>query len=115
MKELDFSLATTSEIIKELASRAKYKRKQDKARYGTQKQFAEHIGMSFRSYQEFEINGKISLDKFIDVLRGLDNLEQNQNILQIGNDELFRVGINIKKSFSKTTMEQKIVIPNVFK
>ena len=49
-KQLDFSLATTEEIIKELTSRAKDKRKYNITRYGTQKQFAEHIGMSFRSY-----------------------------------------------------------------
>ena len=49
MKELDFSLASTEEIIKELARRAKQKRKQNMHHYGDQKSFAEHIGMSYRS------------------------------------------------------------------
>ena len=89
MKEVDFSLATTEEIIKELAFRAKDKRKHNIARYGTQKQFAQHIGMSFRSYQEFEISGKITLEKFIDVLRGLDALEDSQQLLKVKDEELF--------------------------
>ena len=90
-KQLDFSLATTEEIIKELAKRAKDKRKRNSSRYGTQKQFAEHIGMSFRSYQEFEISGKITLEKFIDVLRGLNSLEESEQLLKVRDEELFEV------------------------
>jgi len=90
MREIDFSLASTEEIIKELASRAKQKRKKNSARYGTQKEFAEHIGMSFRSYQEFEMSGKITLEKFIDVLRGLDAIEDSDHLLKIKDEELFR-------------------------
>lgn len=89
MNEIDFSLATTEEIIKELASRAKQKRKRNSSRYGTQKEFAEHIGMSFRSYQEFEISGKITLEKFIDILRGLDAIEDSEQLLKIKDEELF--------------------------
>lgn len=95
MSEIDFTLATTQEIIKELASRAKQKRKKS----GTQKQFAEHIGMSFRSYQEFEISGKITLEKFIDVLRGLEAIEDAQELLKIKDDALFEVHKNSKKRF----------------
>ncbi|MBL6969988.1 MAG: hypothetical protein ISR68_01165 [Campylobacterales bacterium] len=91
MKEIDFSLATTEEIIKELASRAKRKRKKNSKQYGTQKEFAQHIGMSFRSYQEFEIRGKITLEKFIDVLRGLDALEESEHLLEVTDEELFKV------------------------
>ena len=36
MREIDFSLATTEEIITELARRAKQKRKKNSAKYGTQ-------------------------------------------------------------------------------
>ncbi|MBU1667752.1 hypothetical protein KKC13_04985 [bacterium] len=114
MIELDFSLATTGEIMKELASRAKHKRKQNMAHYGSQKKFAEHIGMSFRSYQEFEISGKITLEKFIDVLRGLDALEESQQLLKTRDEELFKERKNIKKSTPKTTSDQKTLIPNVF-
>jgi hypothetical protein len=46
--------------------------------------------MSFRSYQEFEISGKISLEKFIDVLRGLDCIEDIQDILKIKDEKLFK-------------------------
>lgn len=90
MQEMDFSLASTEEIVRELASRAKHKRKRNSARYGTQKEFAEHIGMSFRSYQEFEISGKITLEKFIDVLRGLDSIEDSEGLLKIKDEELFK-------------------------
>lgn len=100
MKELDFSLATTEEIIKELTSRAKDKRKYNITRYGTQKQFAEHIGMSFRSYQEFEISGKITLEKFIDVLRGLDALEESEELLNVRDEDLFEER-RTKKNFFK--------------
>ncbi|MDD3343309.1 MAG: hypothetical protein PHR87_07030 [Sulfurospirillaceae bacterium] len=95
MSEIDFTLATTQEIIKELASRAKKKRKKN----GTQKQFAEHIGISFRSYQEFEISGKITLEKFIDVLRGLEAIEDAQELLKIKDEALFEVYKNSKKRF----------------
>jgi transcriptional regulator with XRE-family HTH domain len=90
MREMDFSLATTQEIVKELARRAKQKRKKNSARYGTQKEFAAHIGMSYRSYQNFEINGKITLEKFIDILRGLDAIEDSAELLKIKDEELFK-------------------------
>jgi len=90
MKELDFSLATTQEIIEELAIRAKQKRKRNIQQYGTQKEFAKHIGMTYRRYQHFEITGKITLEKFIDVLRGLDALEALQNLLEPTDEELFQ-------------------------
>ncbi len=98
MSHIDFSLASTQEIIKELALRAKQKRKRNIKRYGTQKQFAEHIGMSYRSYQEFEISGKITLERFIDVLRGLDAIEDSSEILEIKDEELFEKKI---KNFQK--------------
>ena len=51
MNMLAFDLSTTKEIVKELASRAKTKRK----KLGmTQKQFADHIGMKFSTYARFE-------------------------------------------------------------
>jgi len=97
MREIDFTLATTEEIIKELALRAKQKRKRNSARYGTQKEFAAHIGMSYRSYQEFEISGKITLEKFIDILRGLDAIEDSEKLLKIKDEELFEEHKNRKK------------------
>lgn len=89
MKALDFSLATTEEIIKELAQRAKQKRKKNMHYYGDQKVFAKHIGIGYRNYQQFEISGKITLEKFIDVLRGLDALEEVQGLLKPSDEDLF--------------------------
>ena len=90
MKALDFSLATTDEIMKELSRRAKQKRKQDMQYYGDQKKFSKHIGMTHRRYQQFEINGKITLEKFIDVLRGLNELDEIQHLLELGDEALFK-------------------------
>lgn len=125
MKELDFSLATTQEIIKELAQRAKQKRKQNMNHYGDQKSFAKHIGMSYRSYQQFEINGKITLEKFIDVLRGLDALEESEEILKINDETLFDKKSRqektspyhlLKKEISKKEFDDNnmVNIPDVF-
>lgn len=113
MREVDFSLATTQEIIKELALRTKQKRKRNRTRYGTQKEFAAHIGMSYRSYQEFEISGKITLEKFIDVLRGLDAVNDIEDILKIKDEELFDDYKN-KKALSKITKSTIVEIPHVF-
>lgn len=114
MSEIDFSLATTEEIIKELARRAKQKRKKNSAKYGTQKEFAAHIGMSFRSYQEFEISGKITLEKFIHVLRGLDAIEDSTELLKIKDEELFEENKNRRKTSSKMVSEKIVEILNVF-
>lgn len=115
MSEIDFSLATTEEIIKELAQRAKQKRKRNSTKYCTQKEFAAHIGMSYRSYQEFEISGKIPLERFIDVLRGLDSLEDISELLKIKDEELFEEHKNRRKTSSKMVSQKLVEIPNVFK
>ena len=113
MKELDFSLATTEEIIKKLAQRAKQKRKKNMHYYGDQKSFAKHIGISYRSYQQFEISGKITLEKFIDVLRGLDALEEVQGLLKPSDEDLFNklsTGKEMKplKDFKKEIHTQEL-------
>jgi hypothetical protein len=121
MKALDFSLATTEEIIKELAQRAKQKRKKNMHHYGNQKSFANHIGMSYRSYQQFEISGKITLEKFIDVLRGLDALEEVQVLLMPSEDDLFNrietkplQSLKNKREINELDEEDMVKIPNVF-
>ena len=123
MKELDFTLATTEEIIKELAQRAKRKRKKNMHYYGNQKAFAKHIGIGYRSYQQFEISGKITLEKFIDVLRGLDALEEVQGLLKPSDEDLFKNKETNSRNISKNASdkievdkdEDAIVnIPNVF-
>lgn len=124
MAELDFTLATTEEILKELGKRAKEKRKREMEYFGSQKDFAKHIGMTSRRYQEFEINGKITLEKFIDVLRGLEVLEDIQELLNKKDEDFFHK----KRDAKKMTLEKKdtkssndtqkndtdVHIPNVF-
>jgi len=123
MKALDFSLATTDEIMKELSRRAKQKRKQDMQYYGDQKKFAKHIGMTHRRYQQFEINGKITLEKFIDVLRGLNALDEIQHLLELGDEALFKEknprntsrSSSKKKHVEEVNEDYKVVnIPDVF-
>ncbi len=124
MKELDFSLVTTEEIIKELAQRAKRKRKKNMHFYGDQKSFAKHIGISHRTYQQFEISGKITLEKFIDILRGLDALEEMQGILKPSDEDLFNKishrketkPLNLFKNeiCTKDDDDDMVDIPNVF-
>ena len=107
MKELDFSLATTEEILKELARRAKQKRKRDMHYYGDQKKFAKHIGMTHRRYQQFEMTGKITLEKFIDALRGLDALDEIQCLLELGDESLFKEGNSKKGTKSSPSFRNK--------
>jgi len=108
MKALDFSLATTEEIIKELAQRAKQKRKKNMHYYGDQKSFAKHIGISHQIYQQFEISGKITLEKFIDVLRGLDALEEVQALLKPSDEDLFNKMSHKKENKSLKLFKNEI-------
>lgn len=124
MAELDFTLATTEEILKELGKRAKEKRKREIEYFGSQKDFAKHIGMTSRRYQEFEINGKITLEKFIDVLRGLEVLEDIQDLLNKKDEDFFNKKRDVKKkilekkdtksSNDKQKNDTDVYIPNVF-
>jgi len=112
--------------MKELSRRAKQKRKQDMEYYGNQKEFAQHIGMTYRRYQQFEINGKITLEKFIDVLRGLNALDKIQGLLELGDESLFKEenpkkktksshSFSSKKHTEEIDRDEKIVtIPDVF-
>jgi|GEM_PF-2445494 len=117
----DFSLATVDEIVKEIAKRAKAKRKSNPKRYGTQKEFAKHIGMPHRSYQEFEIKGKISFENLIKVLIGLDSIDELSELLLPNDVELFEAKNSSTKSTTKQKSSQKtygktfdIDIPDVF-
>lgn len=80
-----FELATTKEIVKELASRAKAKRKQIGM---SQKQFAEHIGMKFSTYARFEKTGLISFSNFVDTMRGLNSITDLEALLIVENENL---------------------------
>ncbi|MDO9208882.1 MAG: helix-turn-helix transcriptional regulator [Sulfuricurvum sp.] len=80
-----FELATTKEIIKELSSRAKAKRKQVGM---SQKEFADHIGMKFSTYARFEKTGLISLNNFVDTMRGLNSITDLEALLIVENENL---------------------------
>ncbi|MFA6145589.1 MAG: helix-turn-helix transcriptional regulator [Sulfurimonas sp.] len=80
-----FELATTSEIVKELANRTKIKRKKIGM---SQKEFAEHIGMKFSTYARFEKTGLISLSNFVDTMRGLYAINDLDSLLLSSNTEL---------------------------
>lgn len=85
MNMLPFDLSTTQEIVKELASRVKAKRKKIGM---SQKQFTEHIGMRFGTDARFEKTGLISLNNFVDTLRGLYSIEDLESILIDKNEHL---------------------------
>ncbi len=80
-----FELATTKEIVKELATRAKVKRKKIGM---SQKEFAEHIGMKFSTYARFEKTGLISLNNFVDTLRGLYSIGDFEALMIDENENL---------------------------
>lgn len=80
-----FELATTNEIVKTLAERAKVKRKKIGM---SQKEFAEHIGMKYSTYARFEKTGLISLNNFVDTLRGLFSIGDLEALLIDENDNL---------------------------
>lgn len=80
-----FEFATTNEIVKELATRTKIKRKKIGM---SQKQFAEHIGMKFSTYARFEKTGLISLSNFIDTVRGLYAINDLDSLLNSNTAEL---------------------------
>lgn len=80
-----FELATTKEIVTQLASRAKIKRKKIGM---SQKEFADHIGMKFSTYARFEKTGLISLNNFVDTMRGLYCLSDLETLLIDENDNL---------------------------
>ena len=69
----NYEFMTSAEIGKSLAVRIKVIRKK---RFKTQELFAEHIGMSFGKYARFEKTGQISFEGFIDIVKGLDRVEE---------------------------------------
>lgn len=80
-----FELATTKEIVTELADRAKVKRKKIGM---SQKEFADHIGMKFSTYARFEKTGLISLNNFVDTMRGLNSITDLEALLIVDNENL---------------------------
>lgn len=80
-----FEFATTKEIVNELSSRAKTKRKKIGM---SQKEFSDHIGMKFSTYARFEKTGLISLNNFVDTMRGLNSITDLEALLIVDNENL---------------------------
>lgn len=74
------------ETIKLLAKNIKEIRKQ---RFKTQNLFAKHIGMSYSKYARFEKSGEISFDGFVEIVKGLDKLDEFINLFKVSS--LFEV------------------------
>ncbi len=89
----DFMFESSQKIIEMLVTRVKAIRKQKKI---TQKEFAQHIGMSFGTYKKFESSYKISLEGFKDICRGLDKMDDVYELLKA--DTVEEIGI---KSYKK--------------
>lgn len=82
----NYEFMTSAEITKALAVKIKTVRK---ARFKTQKLFAEHIGMNYNTYARFEKTGQISFKGFIAIVKGLNRIEEfttlfdeNQEVIQ---------------------------------
>jgi len=69
----NYEFMTSAEISKSVALKIKKIRKK---RFKTQELFAKHIGMSFGKYARFEKSGQISFQGFIDIIQGLDRVEE---------------------------------------
>ena len=69
----NFEFMTSVEIAKALAKRIQTIRKK---KFKTQKEFAEHIGMSYGTYARFEKTGQVSFVGFLEIIKGLDLIEQ---------------------------------------
>lgn len=78
--------------------------------------------MPHRSYQEFEIKGKISFENLVKVLIGLDSIDELSELLLPNDVELFESKDSSTKSATKQKAPQEtygktfdIEIPDVFK
>ena len=67
---------TSSELTKKIAKKIKIIRKK---RFKTQAEFAQHIGMSYGTYARFEKTGQVSFLGFIDILKGIDRVDDIAN------------------------------------
>jgi len=85
------------EVIKLLAKNIKEIRKQ---RFKTQELFAKHIGMTYSKYARFEKSGQISLDGFIEIVKGLNMLDEFINLFK--SSSLFEIVPSVEVIEEKT-------------
>ena len=68
-----------------------------------------------KSLEIIDKYSSVKIDKkFIDVLRGLDAIEDSTELLKIKDEELFEEHKNRRKTSSKMVSEKIVEIPNVF-
>ena len=80
MNSNEFIFATSNEIAKTLADRAKDIRVNELKI--NQVDFAKKIGMSYGKYQRFEQNADIRLEDFITIMRYLNRLDEVGELLE---------------------------------
>ncbi|PHQ64678.1 MAG: hypothetical protein COB99_08390 [Sulfurimonas sp.] len=69
----NFEFMTSSEINKALAKKIQLIRKKH---FKSQKLFSTHINMSLGTYARFEKTGQVSLKGFIDILKGIERVDE---------------------------------------
>ncbi|MDF1877805.1 helix-turn-helix transcriptional regulator [Sulfurimonas sp. SAG-AH-194-L11] len=69
----NYGFMTSDEIAKSLAIKIKVLRKK---KFKTQKEFAQHIGMSHGAYARYEKTGQISFSRFIDIVKGINRIDE---------------------------------------
>ena len=99
MTDIEFSLQTSEEITQELAIRAKDMRTHLNI---SQEDFAKKAGLNYHTYASFERSGKISLERFINVVRYLGRIEEINKLLVL--DDVERIGL---KEYSKVISKSK--------
>lgn len=75
----DYGFMTSAQISKTIAKKIKAIRKK---RFKTQELFAEHIGISFSKYARFEKTGHIQFPDFIEVVKGIDRIDELEGLFE---------------------------------
>ncbi len=75
----DFEFMSSVEITKAIAKKIKPIRKK---RFKTQELFAKHIGVSYAKYARFEKSGQIQLVDFIEVIKGVNRIDEIQGLFK---------------------------------
>lgn len=83
--ENDFEFMTSTEITKSIAKKIKLIRKKQ---FKTQEIFAKHIGMSLGSYARFEKTGQISFKGFIEILKGVQRVDEISDLFALHVEEI---------------------------
>ena len=89
------------DTLKDIAKQVKSIRKK---RFKTQELFAQKINMNYSKYTRFEKSGQISFEGFVDILSGLDILDDFKNLFEL--DEEVKEDKNL---FALQIQDEKII------